>query len=67
MKMQICDMFGFEYPTIAFGHCRDVVAAVTKVSGLGVLGAAGHSPQSKWTSISGGCATRSATFPSVWM
>ena len=28
---------------LAFSHCRDVVAAVTKAGGLGVLGAAGHS------------------------
>ena len=26
-------------------HCRDVVAAVTKAGGFGVLGAAGHMPE----------------------
>ncbi len=37
-------MFGIEFPILAFSHCRDVVAAVTKAGGLGVLGAAGVSP-----------------------
>jgi len=37
-------MFGIEFPILAFTHCRDVVAAVTKAGGLGVLGAAGVSP-----------------------
>jgi NAD(P)H-dependent flavin oxidoreductase YrpB (nitropropane dioxygenase family) len=38
-------MFGIEFPILAFTHCRDVVAAVTKAGGLGVLGAGGHSPE----------------------
>jgi hypothetical protein len=30
----------------AFSHCRDVVAEVSKAGGFGVLGAAGHTPES---------------------
>src|SRR5438445_1683044 len=32
-------MFGIDLPIFAFSHCRDVVAAVSKAGGLGVLGA----------------------------
>jgi NAD(P)H-dependent flavin oxidoreductase YrpB (nitropropane dioxygenase family) len=39
----LCDLFGIEYPIFAFTHCRDVVAAVSKAGGLGVLGAVGFS------------------------
>lgn len=39
MKTRICDTFGIEFPIFAFSHCRDVVAAVSKAGGLGVLGA----------------------------
>jgi NAD(P)H-dependent flavin oxidoreductase YrpB (nitropropane dioxygenase family) len=42
---RICDLFGIEYPIFAFTHCRDVVAAVSKAGGLGVLGAVGYSPE----------------------
>jgi NAD(P)H-dependent flavin oxidoreductase YrpB (nitropropane dioxygenase family) len=45
MKTKICDLLGVEFPILAFTHCRDVVAAVTKAGGYGVLGAAGHSPE----------------------
>jgi NAD(P)H-dependent flavin oxidoreductase YrpB (nitropropane dioxygenase family) len=37
-------MLDIEFPIFAFSHCRDVVAAVTKAGGLGVLGAVAHSP-----------------------
>lgn len=40
MKSDICDMLGIEFPLIAFTHCRDVVVAVSKAGGMGVLGAA---------------------------
>ncbi len=46
MKSPICDMLGIEFPLIAFSHCRDVVAAVSRAGGFGVLGATGHSPDS---------------------
>ncbi len=45
MKTKICEMLGVEFPILAFTHCRDVVAAVTKAGGYGVLGAAAHTPE----------------------
>ncbi|MEM9745133.1 MAG: nitronate monooxygenase [Actinomycetota bacterium] len=45
MKTAITDMFEVEFPILAFSHCRDVVAAVSKAGGLGVLGAVAHSPE----------------------
>jgi len=44
MKSKVCDMFGIEFPLMAFTHCRDVVVEVSKAGGMGVLGAAGYSP-----------------------
>ncbi len=38
-------MLDVDVPIVAFTHCRDVVAAVSKAGGLGVLGAAGHTPE----------------------
>ena len=46
MKSPICDMLGIEFPLLAFSHCRDVVAAVSRAGGLGVLGATAHTPES---------------------
>ena len=46
MKSQICQMLGVEFPLLAFSHCRDVVAAVSRAGGFGVLGATAHSPAS---------------------
>jgi len=45
MKSPICDMLGIEFPLLAFSHCRDVVAAVSRAGGFGVLGATSHTPQ----------------------
>jgi NAD(P)H-dependent flavin oxidoreductase YrpB (nitropropane dioxygenase family) len=45
MRNRICEMFGIEFPILAFTHCRDVAAAVTRAGGFGVLGAAGHTPE----------------------
>ena len=45
MRTPLCDTFGIEYPIFAFTHCRDVVAAVSKAGGLGVLGAVGFSAE----------------------
>jgi NAD(P)H-dependent flavin oxidoreductase YrpB (nitropropane dioxygenase family) len=42
---RICELLGIEFPILAFTHCRDVVAAVTKAGGMGVLGAAAHTPE----------------------
>src|SRR5260370_13916093 len=46
MKSPSCDMLGIEFPLLAFSHCRDVVAAVSRAGGFGVLGATSHSPES---------------------
>jgi NAD(P)H-dependent flavin oxidoreductase YrpB (nitropropane dioxygenase family) len=45
MKTAITEMFGIDIPILAFSHCRDVVAAVSKAGGMGVLGAVAHSPE----------------------
>ncbi len=45
MKSPICEMFDIEFPLVAFSHCRDVVVAVSKAGGMGVLGAVGHTPE----------------------
>jgi NAD(P)H-dependent flavin oxidoreductase YrpB (nitropropane dioxygenase family) len=45
MKSPICDMLGIEFPLLAFSHCRDVVAAVSRAGGFGVLGATSHTPE----------------------
>jgi NAD(P)H-dependent flavin oxidoreductase YrpB (nitropropane dioxygenase family) len=46
MRSPVCEMLGIEFPLFAFSHCRDVVAAVSRAGGFGVLGATGHSPAS---------------------
>jgi NAD(P)H-dependent flavin oxidoreductase YrpB (nitropropane dioxygenase family) len=45
VRTPLCDEFGIEFPIFAFTHCRDVVAAVSKAGGFGVLGAVGFSPE----------------------
>ncbi len=45
MKTPITEMFGIDVPILAFSHCRDVIAAVSKAGGMGVLGAVAHSPK----------------------
>src|SRR6516164_707625 len=45
MKSALCNMLGVEFPLFAFSHCRDVVAAVSRAGGFGVLGATGHTPE----------------------
>ncbi len=44
MKTPICKMLGIDFPLVAFSHCRDVVAAVSRAGGFGVLGATGFTP-----------------------
>lgn len=44
MRTPICDRLGIEFPIFAFSHCRDVVAAVSRAGGYGVLGALAFSP-----------------------
>ena len=45
MHTPICQRLGIEFPLFAFSHCRDVVAAVSKAGGMGVLGVAGYSTE----------------------
>ena len=45
MRTPITEMFGIDLPILAFSHCRDVVAAVSKAGGMGVLGSVAHSPE----------------------
>ncbi len=42
---RVCELTGAEFPLFAFSHCRDVVAAVSKAGGFGVLGATRFSPE----------------------
>jgi NAD(P)H-dependent flavin oxidoreductase YrpB (nitropropane dioxygenase family) len=45
MRTDLCEELGIEFPIFAFTHCRDVVVAVAKAGGFGVLGAVGFSPE----------------------
>ena len=41
MHTDFCKQLGLDAPIFAFTHCRDVVVAVSKAGGIGVLGAVG--------------------------
>ena len=45
MQNDVTRMLDLEFPIFAFSHCRDVVAAVSRAGGLGVLGAVAHTPE----------------------
>ncbi len=45
MRSELCDKLGIEHPIFAFTHCRDVVVAVSKAGGIGVLGAVGFTAE----------------------
>lgn len=45
MRTDVTEMLGIDVPILAFSHCRDVVAEVSKAGGLGVLGAVAHTPE----------------------
>ena len=45
MRTPITETLGIDLPIFAFSHCRDVVAAVTRAGGMGVLGAAWLTPE----------------------
>jgi NAD(P)H-dependent flavin oxidoreductase YrpB (nitropropane dioxygenase family) len=45
LRTRLCEEFGLEFPVIAFSHCKDVVVAVTKAGGLGILGAGAGNPE----------------------
>src|SRR4051794_32799729 len=40
------DLVGVDFPLFAFSHCRDVVAAVSRAGGFGVLGGSSFTPES---------------------
>ncbi|MBN8502551.1 MAG: nitronate monooxygenase [Sphingomonadales bacterium] len=44
MHNKVCQLTGCEFPLFAFSHCRDVVVAVSKAGGFGVLGATRFTP-----------------------
>jgi NAD(P)H-dependent flavin oxidoreductase YrpB (nitropropane dioxygenase family) len=45
MQTRVAQLLGVDFPICAFSHCRDVVAAVSKAGGFGILGAVAHSPE----------------------
>lgn len=45
MPFRMTDLVGCEFPLFAFSHCRDVVAAVSRAGGFGVLGAVSFTPE----------------------
>ncbi|MBK6661137.1 MAG: nitronate monooxygenase [Proteobacteria bacterium] len=45
MNSPICTLLGIEFPLLAFSHCRDVVAAVSRAGGMGVFGAGALPPE----------------------
>jgi NAD(P)H-dependent flavin oxidoreductase YrpB (nitropropane dioxygenase family) len=46
MPFAISKLVGAEFPLFAFSHCRDVVAAVSRAGGFGVLGGSSFTPES---------------------
>ncbi|HEX2941850.1 MAG TPA: nitronate monooxygenase [Rhodopila sp.] len=52
MDTPICKMLGVGFPLLAFSHCRDVVAAVSRSGGFGVFGASGYTPEQLETELS---------------
>ena len=51
MRTPLCDVLGIEFPIVAFTHCRDVAAAVSKAGGLGVLGIGAYTPEQMETEL----------------
>lgn len=45
MQTPVAEMLGIELPIFAFSHCRDVVAAVSRAGGIGVMGAVRLTPE----------------------
>ena len=46
MSTDLTELVGVDFPLFAFSHCRDVVAAVSRAGGFGVLGGATFTPES---------------------
>lgn len=51
MRSELASKLGIDYPIFAFTHCRDVVVAVSKAGGIGVLGAVGYTPEQLKTEL----------------
>src|ERR1019366_10299289 len=51
MNTPVCKMFGIDFPLFAFTHCRDVIAAVSRAGGFGVLGATAFTPDELETEL----------------
>jgi NAD(P)H-dependent flavin oxidoreductase YrpB (nitropropane dioxygenase family) len=51
MRTPLSIELGIEFPLVAFSHCRDVVAAVSRAGGLGVLGALYFTPEELETEL----------------
>jgi len=51
VRTELCDRLGIDVPIFAFSHCRDVVAAVSRAGGLGVLGAVAMTPEELATDL----------------
>ena len=49
MNAKLRTMLGIDFPLLAFSHCRDVVAAVSKAGGFGV---GDRSESAAWPRIS---------------
>jgi NAD(P)H-dependent flavin oxidoreductase YrpB (nitropropane dioxygenase family) len=45
MRTPIAERLDIEFPIFAFSHCRDVIAAVSRAGGFGVLGALAFTPE----------------------
>jgi NAD(P)H-dependent flavin oxidoreductase YrpB (nitropropane dioxygenase family) len=46
MTSNIQELTGAEFPLFAFSHCRDVIVAVSRAGGFGVLGGSSFTPES---------------------
>ena len=51
LHTRLCEEYGAEVPVVAFAHTKDVIAAVTNSGGIGILGAAGATPDELRSSI----------------
>src|SRR6478752_2274852 len=51
MRTPLSTALGIDFPLFAFSHCRDVVAAVSRAGGLGVLGALYFTPEELETEL----------------
>ena len=55
MNSKICEMLDIEFPLLAFTHCRDVVVAVSKAGGMGVLFGCQATPRQSPIVLNGLC------------